>query len=443
MRKVEDIPGRNEFLARNVNSLELNGKYSIYDVSKESLEVNKLARWYKVTPHEESCYRKLELILKDNNDEEYDSLTFEKAFMVDYSEVFNFERSTIDFYALIREFKEEILKADGKSVGIGRISKKSEVFEKDEVTISALPMVEKKKNDEKKEFTSAKYKTYFVTQYISRKESITVTDTTTNIVNKAYAEGYKLLDSTGDIIYTRTEIRNTKTAGKKFIQGFELTMSYAVGNGLVEKDLNNKVIGLYPYYAGDNSITIGIGVSISNKTMNSLRKFYMEKLNITNKNLNIGSEYDFNKEYESDYGNITKFKAKTGATNKRIFPVRVPGKYVNYLTYKYESYGEKNDDEVTELFNKAVVEQEEKLNKFLDNNNLKIFVQNQYDALLSLLYNAEKWIYDSNDGLNKALKQKDGKNGNYDLDAVSYQIAAKGGDKTRRAKEASLFKTRD
>ena len=152
VRKVEDIPGRNEFLARNVNSLELNGKYSIYDVSKESLEVNKLACWYKVTAHEESCYRKLEFILKDNNDDEYDSLTFEKAFMVDYSEVFNFERSTIDFYALIREFNEEILNADGRSVGIATIGKKSEVYKENEVDASVMLFEEK----EEKEYIAPK-----------------------------------------------------------------------------------------------------------------------------------------------------------------------------------------------------------------------------------------------------------------------------------------------
>ena len=65
VRKVEDIQGRNEYLARNINSLELFGKYSVADASQESKEVNNLARWSKVMAHEESCYRKLELILKD------------------------------------------------------------------------------------------------------------------------------------------------------------------------------------------------------------------------------------------------------------------------------------------------------------------------------------------------------------------------------------------
>ena len=62
--------------------------------------------------------------------------------MVDYSEGFNYQRGTIDFYALIREFKEEILQADGKSVGIDRIGQKPALFEDDKVDASGSFLVQ-------------------------------------------------------------------------------------------------------------------------------------------------------------------------------------------------------------------------------------------------------------------------------------------------------------
>lgn len=157
VRKVEDIQGKNEYLARNINSLGLYGKYSVADKSLESLEVNKLAKWAKVTAHEKSVYRKLELTLKDNNDEAYDSLLFKKAFVVEYSEDYDFKRGTIEFYMLIREFNDEILMADGKSIGVRKPS-----IVDDEMAISVLPLIVEEENEV--EFASnAKYTAYFYT----------------------------------------------------------------------------------------------------------------------------------------------------------------------------------------------------------------------------------------------------------------------------------------
>ena len=104
VRKVGNLEGRNRFLEISVNSLEIFGNYSVYDESGENLEVIKLANWAKNTAHEDSAYRRVELILKDNNDVIYDSLIFKKAFIVNYYKGFDSERGTMDYHALIREF---------------------------------------------------------------------------------------------------------------------------------------------------------------------------------------------------------------------------------------------------------------------------------------------------------------------------------------------------
>ena len=62
------------------------------------------------------CCGIFKLTLKDNNDEIYDEIKFKKGFVVKFSEGYNSEKGMIEFYALIREFNDEILAQDGKSV---------------------------------------------------------------------------------------------------------------------------------------------------------------------------------------------------------------------------------------------------------------------------------------------------------------------------------------
>ena len=113
---VDDIKGRNEFLARNIQSLEIFGCYSLFNKNDESMNVFKFECWAKKTAHDKSVYRKVKLTLKDNNDEIYNEIKFKKGFVVKFSEGYNSEKGMIEFYALIREFNDEILAQDGKSV---------------------------------------------------------------------------------------------------------------------------------------------------------------------------------------------------------------------------------------------------------------------------------------------------------------------------------------
>ena len=119
---VEDIKGRNEFLARNVQSIEIFGCYSLFDKNDESMDAYKLECWAKKTAHDKSVYRKVKLTLKDNNDEIYDEIKFKKGFVVKFSEGYKSEKGMIEFYALIREFNDEILAKDGKNIVIDRVS---------------------------------------------------------------------------------------------------------------------------------------------------------------------------------------------------------------------------------------------------------------------------------------------------------------------------------
>ncbi len=92
IKKCEDIKGKNEYLSRNIIAIELFGKYSIFDKAKESLEVDKLSKWSKITAHEKEAYGEVELKQYDTNNKLYDTLTFEKAFIIEYKENYSYEK---------------------------------------------------------------------------------------------------------------------------------------------------------------------------------------------------------------------------------------------------------------------------------------------------------------------------------------------------------------
>lgn len=290
VRKVEDIQGKNEYLARNINSLELFGKYSVFDESLESLEVNKLAQWAKVTAHEKSVYRKLELTLKDNNDEPYDSLAFEKAFVVEYSEDYDFKRGTIEFYVLIREFKDEILEADGKSVGI----KSKPQVDEDEMAVSVLPLVE-----EEIEVEFADINSPLIRRLMNKEISLSK-------INKTiYLNFYTGNSTKKDYYFKATDAKEFNQNGKYSIadlesKGYkrkdeETNTNYLAGaiNVIYRKDIlkqlpsivgasgiktltaSNNFISFIKNYEGfsavaedpgDNTLTIGYGINLKNKS---------------------------------------------------------------------------------------------------------------------------------------------------------------------------------
>ena len=103
-RVTEDISGRNEFLSKYICGVELNGRFSIADPSKERLSVNELFEWYKKPAHEKEAYKKIDICYLDVNNQEYDRITFNKAFVVNYFEKGTLDTGTIEFKAFIRNF---------------------------------------------------------------------------------------------------------------------------------------------------------------------------------------------------------------------------------------------------------------------------------------------------------------------------------------------------
>jgi len=102
----DDIQGKNEYLSRNIIGIELNGEFSANDNCAEAKEVNLLSRWSKITAHEKDAYRKVEVKLADANNEVYDTILFEEAFLVTYAENYNFDTSMVEFDAFIRDFDD-------------------------------------------------------------------------------------------------------------------------------------------------------------------------------------------------------------------------------------------------------------------------------------------------------------------------------------------------
>ena len=117
---IEDIPGRNLFLSRYINAIELNGKYNIADPTKERKNVNHLFEWFKKTAQEEETYKKIEVSFRDVNNEEYKNIVFEKCFMVNYLEKGSNKEGTVEFYAFIRNFDElETATSATSAMGVG------------------------------------------------------------------------------------------------------------------------------------------------------------------------------------------------------------------------------------------------------------------------------------------------------------------------------------
>jgi hypothetical protein len=104
--KVEDILGENDYLSKNILGMELFGMFNIFDKSLEAEEVNKLSQWSKKVAHEEDAYRSIEVSLYDVNNNQYDTFTIEKGFLVTYKEKNDNKKGNIEYYVLIRSFDD-------------------------------------------------------------------------------------------------------------------------------------------------------------------------------------------------------------------------------------------------------------------------------------------------------------------------------------------------
>lgn len=98
----EEPEGRNEYLSGPMQGLELNGKIDIYDKSGELLELKKLSDWAKKTAHEKDVYRKTVLEFSSNTSEQYETVTLQKAFIVEYIQGFDGIKGVGTFRILLR-----------------------------------------------------------------------------------------------------------------------------------------------------------------------------------------------------------------------------------------------------------------------------------------------------------------------------------------------------
>ena len=103
---VEDVPGRSIFASRAVNAIELSGIFNVADPSQEHMDVFVLFDWFKRASHDTETYKRIEVSRRTGGNVEYENITFERAFVVDYLEKGTNKKGMVEFEALIRKVEE-------------------------------------------------------------------------------------------------------------------------------------------------------------------------------------------------------------------------------------------------------------------------------------------------------------------------------------------------
>lgn len=101
-KRLDNMGTENEYLSGEVLGIELTGTVDVYDRSGEILDMKNLSLWAKDIAHEKQCYRDLLIETGDSNNNIYDSLHTEKAFIVKYIENFKGKKGVGEFYTFIR-----------------------------------------------------------------------------------------------------------------------------------------------------------------------------------------------------------------------------------------------------------------------------------------------------------------------------------------------------
>ena len=103
---TEDVEGKNEYLSKNINGIEITGKYNIANANQETEDIGELFEWYKKTAHEKESYRKITVEFSDVSGNIYDGFVFEKAFIVEFKEEYSHKMGSIEYYAFLRKFED-------------------------------------------------------------------------------------------------------------------------------------------------------------------------------------------------------------------------------------------------------------------------------------------------------------------------------------------------
>ena len=106
IKVTEDVEGRNEYLSKNINGVEISGRYSIFDHNQETIDIGELFEWYKKTAHEKESFRKIVVQFMDVNNVVYDELIFEKAFIVEFHKEYSIQMGNVEYYAFLRKFED-------------------------------------------------------------------------------------------------------------------------------------------------------------------------------------------------------------------------------------------------------------------------------------------------------------------------------------------------
>jgi len=104
---VEDVPGKSIFASRAVNAIELSGIFNIADQSQEHANVCALFDWFKTVSHDKRTYKKIEVSRRTGGNVEYENITFDRAFVVDYKENASIKHGTVEFGVFVRRFEDD------------------------------------------------------------------------------------------------------------------------------------------------------------------------------------------------------------------------------------------------------------------------------------------------------------------------------------------------
>lgn len=99
---------KNLYLEESIDTIRLEGKIDLKDSNSETDNVMKLGKWAGLSTKEKDCYREIEIKMYNSVGQKVQSISFEKTFIIEYQDHFNYKKGFAEFYVILRHFKDSI-----------------------------------------------------------------------------------------------------------------------------------------------------------------------------------------------------------------------------------------------------------------------------------------------------------------------------------------------
>ena len=100
---VEGI--QTKYMEESVDTVVLIGEIDLHSGGIETVNISKLAEWAFCPSTDENCYRTFSMKLFDSLGEKIQEVNFEKAFVVEYKDIFSSKKGRAHYEMIIREWK--------------------------------------------------------------------------------------------------------------------------------------------------------------------------------------------------------------------------------------------------------------------------------------------------------------------------------------------------